>query len=193
MKKVLVLSFSFSLIISLCLCSCGDTTNIDNIVEKQKESQIVSIEDTQKEDAKAEINAENTAPETTSEDVSDIPETSGEYDVDLTVLDSTMVYAQVYDMLNNPDEYNGKIIHAEGPFSYFKDEQTGKEYFAVLIQDATACCAQGIEFVLKESHVYPYDYPDIGTNIAITGICDIYKEGNGVFCQLLDAEYEEKK
>lgn len=29
-------------------------------------------------------------------------------DVDLTVLSSTMVYAEVYDMVNTPDNYLGK-------------------------------------------------------------------------------------
>ena len=49
-----------------------------------------------------------------------------------------MVYAQVYDMVANPDDYMGKSIRVKGPFSYFKDSQTGNEYFAVLVSDATA-------------------------------------------------------
>lgn len=183
-------AYSVSLIMSLLLCSCGDTSTIDTLVDKQNAGQNSNTSVVQTESAETEKKPETSASENATEISS---ASSGEYDVDLTVLDSTMIYGQLYDMLNDPESYNGKTVRAEGPFSYFKDEQTGKKYFAVLIKDATACCAQGIEFVLKGNPVYPYDYPDIDTNIVITGVCDIYKEGNGVFCQLLDAEYEIKK
>lgn len=109
--------------------------------------------------------------------------------IDLTKLDGTMMYAQINDMINNPDSYNGKTIIAKGPFNYFKNE-SGNEYFAVLVSDTTACCVQGIEFRLKGDHEYPQDYPADKTEIIIKGICDIYEEGGGTYCQLLDAEYE---
>ena len=41
---------------------------------------------------------------------------------------------------------NCLTVRAAGPFSYFKNPDTQNEYFAVLIADITACCAQGIEF-----------------------------------------------
>ncbi len=198
MKKLLLIFTAF--LMTLSICSCGDTSKIDTLIEKENDSQNNNGAAAQTEAVQTFFDQKAAVSETTESSVlntDDInaaaSEYSGEYDVDLTTLPSNMVYGQVYDMFNNPDDYNGKIIHAEGPFSYFKDEETGKEYFAVLIKDATACCAQGIEFVLKGSNVYPYDYPDLETNIAITGVCDIYHEGNGVFCQLLDAEYEIKK
>ncbi len=112
------------------------------------------------------------------------------YDVDLTVLDASMMYAQVYDMLNNPDDYNGKTVRAKGNFSYYKDPQTNNEYFAVLVSDITACCAQGIEFRLDGDYSYPEDYPPLETEITITGVCDIYKEGSATYMQLLNAEYK---
>ncbi|HBB71969.1 MAG TPA: hypothetical protein DCZ71_05110 [Ruminococcus sp.] len=110
------------------------------------------------------------------------------YDVDLTQLSSSMVYGQVYDMINNADSYVGKSVKMNGKFSYYKDEQTGKEYFAVLIADAAACCSQGIEFVLKDSKIYPDDYPPVDSEITVTGSFDWYKENYGTYCQLLDAE-----
>ena len=115
------------------------------------------------------------------------------YDVDLTELNSQMVYAQVYDMVTNPDNYKGQKIRAKGPFSYFKDEQTGNEYFAVLISDATACCSQGIEFVLDGDHKYPDDYPALNSEITVSGTFNYYKEGVNLYCQLLNAKIEDDK
>jgi hypothetical protein len=115
------------------------------------------------------------------------------YDVDLTQLNSSMVYAQVYDMVANPDNYMGQRVRAKGPFSYFKDEQTGNEYFAVLISDATACCSQGIEFVLDGDHKYPEDYPALETEITVSGEFNYYKEGVNTYCQLINAQIEDNK
>lgn len=113
------------------------------------------------------------------------------FDVDLTAMSSSMVYAQVSDMITNPDSYKGKSVRAKGPFSYLKDNQTGNEYFAVIISDATACCSQGIEFVLEGNKQYPKDYPAVDTEITVTGTFNYYYEGQNIYCQLLDAKLEE--
>lgn len=113
------------------------------------------------------------------------------YDVDLSDMSSTMVYAQVYDMVTSADSYTGKSVRAKGEFSYFKDEATGKEYFAVLIKDATACCAQGIEFVLEGDKKYPDDYPELGKEITVSGTFDHYMDGGYTYCQLLNADIED--
>jgi len=85
--------------------------------------------------------------------------------------------------------YLGKTVKAKGPFSYFQ-ETDGREFFAVLISDATACCSQGIEFVLDGDHSYPADYPAIGTDITVVGKFNYYKEDYYTYCQLLDADME---
>ncbi|MBQ6213643.1 MAG: hypothetical protein IJJ57_12210 [Ruminococcus sp.] len=72
-----------------------------------------------------------------SYDTFNVPDSSNEeYDVDLTKLNTSMVYAQVYDMVNNSDNYLGKTNKAKGTFSYYQ-EPDGREFFAVIISDAT--------------------------------------------------------
>ena len=117
-----------------------------------------------------------------------MPDTSsGDIDIDLTQLDSNMIYAQVYDMVYNGDNYLGKKVKVKGPFSYFKEDD-GREFFAVLVSDATACCSQGIEFVLAGDNKYPEDYPGIGKTITVTGEFNYYTEDYATYCQLLNAE-----
>ena len=113
-----------------------------------------------------------------------------EPDLDLTGFDSNMVYATVYDMMFNGDNYLGQIIKARGSFGYYKAEETGKEYFAILISDASACCSQGIEFVLDGDHTYPDDYPALGSDLTVTGEFDYYTEGRGIYIQLLHADIQ---
>ena len=105
-------------------------------------------------------------------------------------MNSNMIYAQVADMINNGDNYLGKTVKVKGPFSYFQ-ETDGREFFAVIISDATACCSQGIEFVLDGDHSYPEDYPEINTEIVVTGEFNYYKEGFVTYCQLLHANMKD--
>ncbi|MBQ6266630.1 MAG: hypothetical protein IJK64_02540 [Clostridia bacterium] len=105
--------------------------------------------------------------------------------VDLTKLNSTMVYSEVNNMMNTPSDYKNKVVRMGGTFA--TSEYEGKRYYACLIKDATACCAQGIEFLIDSSYVYPADYPEEGQEIVVTGIFDIYYEGDSMYCQLHDA------
>ena len=109
--------------------------------------------------------------------------------MDLTFLSSTMVYTEVYNMMIQPQEYLGKTIRMEGAFSVYHDEANDKYYFACIISDATACCSQGIEFVLAGEHTYPDDYPEIGDDVTVTGVFDTYEEGEYLYCTLRNAVF----
>ncbi len=108
---------------------------------------------------------------------------TGNIDVDLTVLSSTMVYSEVSNMMTSPEEYVGKKVKMEGAYSLYKDPDSGNEYRACIIQDATACCAQGIEFETAS----PEDCPGEGENVTVVGLFDTYYEGEYMYCTLRDA------
>ncbi|MBQ4464469.1 MAG: hypothetical protein II916_00690 [Oscillospiraceae bacterium] len=165
---------------ALFLTACGDTSNLDSLIEAQNtEAQPV--------ETLAAITEATSAP---PPEVELADASNGDIDVDLTILESSMVYAQCYDMVYNSDAYTGKTIRAHGPFAYYQDPETEKEYFAVLISDATACCSQGIEFVLAGEAVFPDDYPETGTEITVTGTYNAYEENGSPYVQLLDATIE---
>ena len=72
---------------------------------------------------------------------------------------TNQLYSQISNIVYAPENYVGTTIKIKGKFNAYKDDKTNKQYFAVLIPDATACCQQGIEFVLKGDPKYPEDYP----------------------------------
>ena len=115
------------------------------------------------------------------------PEEAEAVDVDLTVLSSTMVYAEVYNMVYHPENYIGKTVKMDGAFACYHDDATGADYFACIVQDATACCAEGIEFVLAGAHAYPEDYPALDEEICVVGEFDTYLEGENCYCTLRNA------
>lgn len=108
-------------------------------------------------------------------------------DVDLTKLSSTMVYSEVYNMMVSPDNYTGKTVKMKGQFAYYEDPETKAQYFACIIADATACCSQGLEFILTGDHTYPKDYPELGSEITVTGTFEVYTESGFQYCGLVNA------
>lgn len=109
-------------------------------------------------------------------------------DIDLTALSSTVVYAQVYNMMYYPEKFVGKTIRMEGIFTDYLDMAKGKHYFACFIQDATACCSQGVEFEPVETYAYPDDYPKEGDTVVVEGVFDVYHEDGYEYCTLRKAE-----
>ena len=107
-------------------------------------------------------------------------------DVDLTQMSSTMIYSEVQNMMLKPADYVGKTVKMQGAFSV--SEIGENRYFACIIKDATACCAQGIEFDWSGDHSYPADYPKDGSDITVTGEFTTYNEGQQQYCQLKNAE-----
>ena len=113
--------------------------------------------------------------------------------VDLTVLSSTMVYAEVFAMMSSPEDYVGKTVKMQGIFSKGQlyaagSLNDGGTVFACVIQDATACCAQGIPFELAGDYTYPQDYPELGDAITVVGTFEIHEQEGMEFCRLRDAE-----
>lgn len=94
-------------------------------------------------------------------------------DVDMTALSSTMVYSYVFDMMVNPQTYEGMNFLVEGVYSDFYLELTEETYHYVVISDATACCAQGLEFILDKG---AGEYPAPDAEIEVKGTFKSYVE-----------------
>ncbi len=168
MKKLFCLLFSLVIIFSLVACgNSKEQGNQTDTTTQQTSSSPVKNEPSEKGET-------NSTP-------------NGKIDVDLSVLSSTMVYSEVYNMMTNPNDYIGKTVKMSGNFSVFEDVNTGKRYFSVLIADATACCSQGIEFVLGSDKKYPEDYPQIEDEITVIGKFQTYEEDGNKYCTLVDA------
>ena len=90
---------------------------------------------------------------------------------DLTAMSATMVFSIVSDMMRNPYDYVGETIKMKGLYSEFLDNNTGKTFHTCIVKDATACCAQGIEFELPEG----VSYPPVDSEITIVGTMDTYR------------------
>jgi hypothetical protein len=105
-------------------------------------------------------------------------------DVDLTALSSMMVYSEVFYMMTRPEEYLGKTVRLSGPYYATYYDPTERYIHYVLVEDATACCQSGLEFVWEGEHAYPEDYPPDETPVEITGVYEEYQEEGETYYRL---------
>lgn len=115
-------------------------------------------------------------------------------DIDISRMSGTMVYGQVNQMIMYPSKYLGKHIKMKGIFSSYYDEEMERRFFGCVIQDALACCSQGLAFELAKPRKFPKEYPDEGAVITITGDFDFESdEGGGGFPIIRNAEMQTEK
>ena len=182
MKQLFCLLLAACMTVSLCACGKGREKDAGNDTLSSNEEASASAESipTPKEQETPE---ESEQPQVSSNGV----------DVDLTMLSSTMVYSEVYNMLyNDPAHYLGKTVKARGEFSIYQLVTDGvlqpdPVSYACIISDAAACCAEGMEFVLKGDLTYPDDYPELGAEITVIGEFQSYEENGMTWYHLANA------
>ena len=99
-------------------------------------------------------------------------------------------------MMTAPEDYIGKTVKMNGQFALYQATDANGQpvpdqiYFACVIADATACCQQGVEFILAGDYKYPDDYPELGTDMTVVGEFRTYMEGEYQYCHLIDSIME---
>ena len=77
-------------------------------------------------DATAAVSETQAADPTTESAQTAVPSADG-VDIDLTAMSGTMVYSEVLNMQQKPDEYYGKIVRMKGPFNVTEAENNDTE------------------------------------------------------------------
>ena len=195
MKRIACFLLSLLLVGNLAACATGETaapadrTSAETLPEQELPTEIPPETTLAAKTGALPTLPLETAPPTEPQKSAGAKET-----VDLTVLSATMVYAEVFNMMAAPEEYVGKTVKMRGLFSkgqlYAGDGSLndGGQVFACIIQDATACCAQGIPFDLSGNHTYPQDYPELGTQITVQGTFERHSQDGMEFYRLGNAQ-----
>lgn len=192
MKKLISVLLSVSFILTLAACgnnaaprgqTVNQTATVQDILDNAGAS---SSESTANWTSYKSPNANRNQVDPALAPEAETPRVTGDL-IDLTKLSSTMVYSEVYNMMATPEDYVGKTIIMEGAFDVYETPE--RNYYACLIADASACCAQGVEFVLSDDLAYPEDYPEPGASIKVTGTFETYLENGAKYCQLGNASF----
>ena len=188
MKRIFCLLLAACMMASLCACGKGSENDAETDIPSSNEeisapAEIIPTLDEQETPNEQQAQEEPEQTQTSADGV----------DVDLTVLSSTMVYSEVYNMLYfYPEDYYGKTVKANGIFAIYQMvvdgvTQPAPVAYACIIADATACCAEGMEFVLEGDYTYPDDYPELGAEITVIGEFQSYEENGVTWYHLVNA------
>ena len=188
MKRLFCLLLAVCMAFSLCACGKGSEKGAENNTPSSDREVSAPTESIPAP------NEQETPDEQQTPEEPEQTQTSADgVEVDLTVLSSTMVYSEVYNMLyNDPAHYLGKTVKARGEFSIYQLVTDGvlqpdPVSYACIISDAAACCAEGMEFVLEGDYTYPDDYPELGTEITVIGEFQSYEENGMTWYHLVNA------
>ena len=188
MKRIFCLLLAACMMLSLCACGKGREKDAGNDTPSS------DVEVSAPTESIPAPNEQETPDEQQTPEEPEQTQTSADgVDVDLTVLSSTMVYSEVYNMLyNDPAHYLGKTVKARGEFSIYQLVTDGvlqpdPVSYACIISDAAACCAEGMEFVLEGDYTYPDDYPELGAEITVIGEFQSYEENGMTWYHLVNA------
>ena len=189
------------MIMAVMLTACGNDTaaasrangNNANSVEAVLQQQMADA--TQQPEPTVEIVVDNPSEDAQNgNDTEALYELTGDpdpaVDVDLTVMNSNMVYAEVYNMMMYPEDYIGKAIKIRGFYNVYEDEVNKQTYYSCIIQDATACCAQGIEFVPEDLQAFCENGYQQGDEVTVSGVFDVYPDGEYMYAVLTGAEIQ---
>ena len=85
-------------------------------------------------------------------------------EIDLSKMNADLAYAFIFQIVVEPEKYEGKTVRMTGTFETFYDNEPYGRHDYCIITDVLACCAQGLEFEsAKVSGVEP------GQKITVSG------------------------
>ena len=188
MKKILACIICLTLAFGVTACgkasdkdSNGDTKIISDAKNKQENSKSNTKKDVSKKEVAGDAGKGKSSKSKSKTN-------SNKIDVDLNNLNANVVYAQVFQMMTEPDKFIGKRIRMSGQFNVYAAQEGNPsgvtEYYAIIIADAQACCQQGIEFVWP-GQTYPEGFPEVKSNASVTGIFEVYEENGKKYCRLI--------
>lgn len=205
------IKFFIIFIIFVAIAGCGKKRQIKNQMFSTTKSVKDTIEEEMKKEQEKKENAENEKAlkndfQATEEDVKEINEDKNEenkkaenvggenqkdIDYDLTEMNSDMIYATVFMVVQDPESYAGKTFKIYGNSYTFPTTEGKSMTHYCLIKDALACCAQGLEFISSNSDE---KYPDDGDEIVVTGTLESYtvEDIPMPLCRLVNAKIEKK-
>lgn len=109
-------------------------------------------------------------------------------DLDLSACNRSITYAQVVQVCNAPEGYDGKVFRLTGKFNYSEKLDTAR----IIFSDSAGCCELALPFAPAEALSYPEDYPPLYSNITITARLAADPSDPELSCQFVDAVVEWK-
>lgn len=112
-------------------------------------------------------------------------------DIDLSDVSAIVAFSQVSNMYAEPWNYVGAVIRIRGILDYYESED-GQRRDMIVVQDAAACCGQGIEIVWRNDISQSGPEACCGKEVTVTGRFDLCQEGGYSRIRLVDVSLDQR-
>jgi len=103
--------------------------------------------------------------------------------IDLTKMNSVMVYAEMFNMLVESELYQDKTVKMKGLL--YVSHNNNKTTYSCLVPDAAACCTQGIDLIFADN-AQKSKLPKEGEYFTVYGRFISYEEDGFDYIALTD-------
>ncbi len=110
-------------------------------------------------------------------------------DFDLSTVNRAITYAQMIQICNAPENYDGKVFRLNGKFNYSETKGLAR----IIFSDNSGCCELAMMFSPAEPLEYPNDYPPLYSDITITARLIVDQSDPEISCWFADALLEWQK
>ena len=107
-------------------------------------------------------------------------------DVDLSACNRGITYAQMIQVCNAPEEYDGKTFHLKGKFNYAETLGLAK----IIFSDNSGCCELAMPFDPAEPLAFLDDFPPLYSDITLTARLMVDRSAPELSCRFVDAVME---
>ena len=166
------------LILSSILFGCAEQTTLENpmIVSTPDPREVQLVPENEEQ-----ANTQNEGNPPSGNNVpglrrTDAARAAATVDVDLTALSSTMLSAEIANIIANSRDYLGKVIRINGMYSNIHISATDMVYHFIITVEGDDCCQEGLEFTVPGRYVFPDDFPKQRTRIEVDGVFSVIEE-----------------
>lgn len=173
------------LALTFFLTSCGAASQTATSATKGKKT----VKSVLSERANSEASEETTSSSTGTQNGTTSVDTTKPVDYDLTNMNKDMVYALIFQLMDDPTPYVGKTFRMIGPYQSMYYDAAKRDYHYCIVEDALACCTQGLEFDLVNTQ---QTYPQDGEEIILEGTIETYRNNvdEFLYSRLTNAVYQ---
>ena len=107
-------------------------------------------------------------------------------DFDLSACNRGITYAQMIQVCNAPQDYDGKIFRVKGKFNYAEKQGLAR----IIFSDNAGCCELAMLFYPAEARSYPDEYTQLYSDIMITAQLVVDLNKPDMPCWFTDAAIE---
>lgn len=118
-----------------------------------------------------------------------IADAEASVDMDLSSFNRIMTYAQMQQVIRDPEAYENRIFRLNGKFNYAQTSGLAK----IIISDNAGCCEICMVFLPASDLVFPDDYPPLYADITITGRLAVDRANSDMPAYFADAAVEWEK